>query len=251
MTILRRWSEKDNAHMTTREVVDFDGFAIVPEALASKDIDEILRSLESAPARRSRAGMRHCLDSAEVARLSRDSTLLTVAREVLGDDAFPFRATLFDKSPSANWLVVWHQDTALPIQERHDVSGWGPWSIKEGILHAHAPAEALSEVLALRVHLDNSTLENGPLRVLPRTHGLGVLSDDAMHRLATEVTPMDCLVPRGGVLAMRPLLVHSSSKSKVGNPRRVLHIEYVASALLPGGLRLAVAGNQQSVGAVK
>ena len=30
--------------------------------------------------------------------------------------AQPFRATLFDKSASANWLVVWHQDTALPMR---------------------------------------------------------------------------------------------------------------------------------------
>ena len=36
----------------------------------------------------------------------------------------PFRATLFDKSPQANWLVVWHQDTALPLRRRLDISGW-------------------------------------------------------------------------------------------------------------------------------
>ena len=33
--------------------------------------------------------------------------------------AQPFRATLFDKSASANWLVVWHQDTALPMRAQH------------------------------------------------------------------------------------------------------------------------------------
>jgi hypothetical protein len=49
-----------------------------------------------------------------------------IARETLGKEAFPFRATLFDKSPTANWLVVWHQDTALPLQERRDAPLWGP-----------------------------------------------------------------------------------------------------------------------------
>ena len=102
--------------------------------------------------------------------------MIDLAREVLGPDAFPFRATLFDKSPTANWLVVWHQDTALPLRERIDQPGWGPWSIKEGIDYAHAPATALSQVLALRVSCDDSTVDNGPLRVLPRTHTLGVLS---------------------------------------------------------------------------
>jgi phytanoyl-CoA dioxygenase PhyH len=96
-------------------------------------------------------------------------------------------------------------------------------------LRAHAPVDALSQVLALRVHLDDSRAEPGPLRVLPATHKLGILSDDAMRLLAAQVAPVDGLVPRGGVLAMKPLLVHASSKSPVAVPRRVLHIEYAAS----------------------
>lgn len=232
--------------MTSYEAVEQNGFAIIPDVLSSQDITGILNDLKDATLRRSRAGVRHALDSAGIARLSRDSQLLRIARDVLGNCAFPFRATLFDKSSSANWLVVWHQDTVLPIQERHETPGWGPWSVKEGVIYAHAPADALSQVLALRVHLDDSTAQNGPLRVLPATHKLGVLSDDAMHLLATQIAPVDCLVPPGGVLTMRPLLVHASSKSQVAAPRRVLHIEYAASAVLAEGLSLAVAGNQIS-----
>ena len=128
---------------------------------------------------------------------------------------------------------------------------WGPWSLKEGVIYAHACAAALSQVLALRVHLDDSTADNGPLRVLPATHNLGVLDDDAMRTLAAQIAPVDCLVARGGVLAMRPLLVHASSKSRAAAPRRVLHIEYAASAVLSEKLLLAVAGSPTAVGAVK
>ena len=164
-----------------------------------------------------------------------------MAQEVLGSTAVPFRATLFDKSPVSNWLVVWHQDTALPLRERRDVLGWGPWSVKDGVNYAHAPANALEQVLALRLHLDDSVAENGPLRVLPGTHTLGVLSDEALHDLSTKVAAVDCLVPRGGVLAMRPLVVHASSKSQSSAPRRVLHIEYAASANISDELELAIA----------
>jgi hypothetical protein len=76
--------------------------------------------------------------------------------------------------------------------------------------------------------------------VLPKTHNLGLLSDQAIRDLAIELLPVDCLVPRGGVLAMRPLLIHSSSKSQVEIPRRVLHIEYAASGITEDGLELAV-----------
>jgi len=41
-----------------------------------------------------------------VAAMARGSRLLGIAQQILGGDAFPFRATLFDKSPTANWLVV-------------------------------------------------------------------------------------------------------------------------------------------------
>jgi len=166
--------------------------------------------------------------------------LLEMAREILGRRAFPFRATLFDKSPTANWLVVWHQDTALPLRERRETPGWGPWSVKDGVNYAHAPASALEQVVALRVHLDDSTSENGPLRVLPATHTSGVLTDDQIHELSEKAAEVQCLVPLGGVLAMSPLIVHASSKSRKNMPRRVLHIEFAGVHEFSCGLELAV-----------
>ncbi len=217
------------------------GFAIIPDVLTGEDISGLLEELTGTTMRRRRAGVRHALKYPAVAGMARESRLVGIANEVLGSDAFPFRATLFDKSPEGNWLVVWHQDTALPLAKRQEVPGWGPWSVKDGVIYAHAPASVLSCVLALRVHLDNSTAQNGPLRVLPGTHTLGVLSDETIHQLSVEVTAVDCLVAKGGVLAMRPLVVHASSKSQAENSRRVLHIEYAASAVVGKGLELAVA----------
>jgi ectoine hydroxylase-related dioxygenase (phytanoyl-CoA dioxygenase family) len=227
--------------LSWRKPIVEQGFVTIPGALTPEDVDGLLEELSQTTLARSRAGLRHAMRLASVAALARDARLLGIAREILGSGAFPFRATLFDKSPRSNWLVVWHQDTALPLRERRDVPGWGPWSVKDGVNYAHAPASALSQVLALRIHLDDSTADNGPLRVLPGTHTLGVLTDEATHELATQVSAVDCLIPQGGVLAMRPLIVHASSKSQGGNPRRVLHIEYAASPLTTEGLELAIA----------
>jgi len=80
--------------------------------------------------------------------------------------------------------------------------------MKEGIDYAHAPAAALCQVLALRVSFDNSTVENGPLGVLPQTHTPGVPSDDAIHELSTRISPVDLHQPKGGVTVIRPLIVH-------------------------------------------
>ncbi len=223
------------------KVIRDAGFAILPALFSHEYLDQLLQEIDESTPRRSRAGIRHALSLSPVMAVAREPQMIELAREILGSEAFPFRATLFDKSPAANWLVVWHQDTALPLRQRIELPGWGPWSVKEGIDYAHAPSAALSQVLALRVSCDDSTLSNGPLRVLPATHTLGVLSDDTLHNLSTRVAPVDCVVPRGGIVAMRPLVVHASSKSQTEIPRRVLHIEYAASESIAQPLQLAVA----------
>jgi len=217
------------------------GFEIVPDCLQPSVVNALIAAFDHASLHRSRAGMRNALQLETVRSLALDPLLLNFAKGALGSQAFPFRATLFDKSPDSNWLVVWHQDTALPLRERRDVTGWGPWSVKEGVTCAHAPAEALEQVLAIRIHLDDSTTENGPLRVLPSTHKSGVLSDDAIHDLSLKVTEVVCQVQAGGILLMKPLLVHASSKVLQSKRRRILHIEYCSQSSFAGGLELPAA----------
>jgi ectoine hydroxylase-related dioxygenase (phytanoyl-CoA dioxygenase family) len=226
--------------LTWENAIEKDGFAILPRVLGNKEIERLLERISGAAPRRSRAGIRHVLRLSPVAELAQQPSVIERARAVLGPSAFPYRATLFDKSPNSNWLVVWHQDTALPLREHRETAGWGPWSVKEGIAYAHAPTAALTQILALRIHLDHSTTQNGPLRVLPGTHTLGVLNDDSVHELSTKMPQVECIVPAGGVLAMRPLLIHCSSKSQVEADRRVLHIEYAASPSIAAPLDLVV-----------
>jgi len=52
--------------------------------------------------------------------------------------------------------------------------------------------------VALRVSLDDSTTLNGPLRVLPGTHTLGVLTDERIEQLSQETTAVECLTPQVG-----------------------------------------------------
>jgi hypothetical protein len=217
------------------------GYWIEEGVLSEHECEEIVRRFDSDGLSRSRAGARHLMSQPAVAALANDERLLAIARSGLGGQPTPFRATLFEKSPRSNWLVVWHQDTALPLATHVDSPEWGPWSTKAGVLYAHAPAWALARVLALRVHLDACAADSGPLRVLPGTHRCGVMNDEQVFRMARARPSVDCLVGRGGVLAMRPLVVHSSSKSASLQPRRVLHLEYAASLDLFGGIRLAVA----------
>ena len=217
------------------------GYWILDNVLSSEECDELVAALPVVRDPPGRAGIRHLMNNSLIRAAAYHPSLIAIATRLLGGAAIPYRATLFQKSSLANWLVVWHQDTALPLVEQNRSREWGPWSRKAGILYAHAPAWALTRTVALRLHLDASRAENGPLRVIPGSHVDGVLTDQNLFTLAGEQNHVDCLVPRGGVLAMRPLLVHSSSKVRQNLPRRVLHFEYTDSLHLRDGVCLAVA----------
>jgi hypothetical protein len=217
------------------------GYAILPRILSSQEVQKLAADLESEELPRSRAGIRHLLGVDCIAHTAHDPRLLGIVKEILGGDAFPFRATLFDKASDSNWLITWHQDTALPLAQKRETPGWGPWSVKQNVTYAHAPAGTLEQVIALRLHLHDSTKENGPLRVAPGSHRQGVLSDQQVEAFVASSNIVNCLVPRGGVILMRPLIIHASSKSRSSTPRRVLHIEYATPTAVPSPLELAIA----------
>jgi ectoine hydroxylase-related dioxygenase (phytanoyl-CoA dioxygenase family) len=221
--------------------VQDEGFSVVPAVFSAAEVRAISGMITATPLVRSRAGARHLMRHPEIERLALDRRLLSIARGFLGAEAVPFRATMFDKSQHQNWLVAWHQDTALPLRQRLDVSGWGPWSVKSGVLYAHAPATALDRIIALRLHVDDSRSDNGPLRVIPGTHRFGVLSDAEVGKQAQSIEPIECLVAAGGIVAMRPLIIHASSKAESDRSRRVLHIEYSDTVRIADSLELAIA----------
>lgn len=216
------------------------GYSITEQIFESRQMARLCGTLASANVVRTKAGARHLLSISEVRALAAHPVLVALAGTFIGEQPIPFRATLLDKSAASNWLVAWHQDTALPLRQRVDDSAWGPWSVKGGVLHAIAPTSALARVIALRVHLDDSTEANGPLRVLPGTHSGGVLTHDKIQQLANDIVSVECVALAGAVVAMRPLVVHASSKARDAQPRRVLHIEYAVSVHFGPGLELTV-----------
>jgi ectoine hydroxylase-related dioxygenase (phytanoyl-CoA dioxygenase family) len=179
----------------------------------------------------SRGGARHLLDLPAVQGLARSEPIRSRAEAALGKPCFAVRGILFDKTPDANWKVSWHQDLTIAVRTRHDVAGFGPWSVKEGVPHVQPPMEVLQKMVAIRVHLDDCGPENGPVRVIPRSHTFGRLSSAAIDAWKENEGHIDCTVARGAVLAFFPLLLHSSSPASRPEHRRVIHLEFAGSTL--------------------
>ena len=95
--------------------------------------------------------------------------------------------------------------------------------------------DVLRGILAIRIHLDANDHQNGPLRVIPGSHKHGRLTTEQIAKWAKSEA-VQCLVPRGAALLMRPLLLHASSACLLPKSRRVIHLEYTSEDL-PSGLR--------------
>ena len=207
--------------------IEQHGFAVVPRAIEADEQRELLATLGPV----SGAGRRGLLALSAVSELARSPRLLDLVRPHLPSEPFPVRAIYFDKSSDTNWLVPWHQDLTLALRARAEVSGFGPWSTKDGIPHVQPPIELLQQMLTVRLHLDAADESNGALRVLPGSHRLGRLSSERVQELRSQQSDFLCAVSAGDALLMRPLLLHASSRSTSPRHRRVLHIEYAAFTL--------------------
>jgi len=183
-----------------------------------------------------RAGTRDGLGFDAVRRLVASASVRAIVEPILGRAAFALRATLFDKTPTANWVVAWHQDRIVPVAARTDEPGFGPWSCKRGVVHVEPPVAVLEQLLAVRVDLDGSGPDTGGLRVLPGTHRDGVLGPAAIAASRDRVAAVAPTIPPHGALVMRPLLLHASSRATAPRHRRIVHVEF-APCELPGRTR--------------
>jgi len=205
------------------------GFAVLPDCLDESVVQVLQYHLGDA-----KYAQRNLLSVPVVRDLAASQTIREIIGPILGAKYFAVSGTLFNKTQRSNWKVAWHQDLTIGVRERREVNGFGPWSVKAGVLHVQPPAEIMQRILAIRLHLDESGPDNGPLRVIPASHRDGRLSRKLVENWQKKDS-VTCIVPRGGALLMRPLLLHASSECVVPKPRRVIHLEFSAEEL-PQGL---------------
>ncbi len=170
-----------------------------------------------------------------VASLADSPKLMNLLQYCLGVPCFAVRSIFFDKTGHSNWLVPWHQDLSIAVKNCVEITGYGPWSIKDGIHHVQPPTGVLETMVTLRLHLDDCDASNGALRVIPGSHRLGRLSASEIAEVRRQSGEVTVSARVGDALVMRPLLLHASSEAVKSGHRRVVHLEFATSEL-PQGL---------------
>lgn len=221
-----------------------DGFSLLQQAVDKVSVLHLVHAFANAfetesasvRARSSRGHVyaaRNLIDSMPVVTaVWQSGPMFRLLCDELGNNFGLVRALFFDKPPERTWSLPWHKDTSIAVKDNSLSSHvFTRPTLKADVPHVIAPDDLLKRMLTLRIHLDDVTDENGPLRVVPGSHvsseseGIGVSNAVTVYAIA------------GDVLAMRPLITHSSGASMDGTTRhrRILHLEFAASDVLPDG----------------
>ncbi len=145
------------------------------------------------------------------------------------------RVLLLDKRPDANWALGWHQDWTIAELSRQEVDGFGPWTVKRGIVHVAPPAALHAKMLTARLHLDHMDERNGALLIAPGSNRLGRIAEADIQAVVDRHGVETCHADAGDVWFYSTPILHASARAEAGRRRRVVQID-LAAFDLPGGL---------------
>ena len=204
-----------------------DGFAMLPSFAEPEDLASLCDAVASLPQSSRSGGDRNIQNKSQVINAYANSDkVIALVSELIGGNPKLARAIYFNKTSEQNWSVAWHQDKTVAVSSEVNTTGWASWSVKGGVSHAQPPSEVFNKMLTIRIHLDAANQTNGCLKVIPKSHSLGALSQADIPKHTAENNTVYCCANPGDALVMHPLLIHASGKATESTARRVLHLEY-------------------------
>ncbi|MCH5717393.1 phytanoyl-CoA dioxygenase family protein [Niabella hibiscisoli] len=213
------------------------GFSVIESVYTNEEVDAVLQIIGKADTSKDTFRQSNDLfairqflkELPDVLPVLLNGRLKALISNLLGTHYFIVKSIYFDKPESSNWFVAYHQDLTISVDRKTDIPGFGPWTVKQNQFAVQPPLSILENNFTLRIHLDNTTEENGALKVVPGSHLKGVYRPETIDW--TTEREVSCAVPEGGVMIMKPLLLHSSGRTTNNNKRRVVHIEFSATEL--------------------
>jgi ectoine hydroxylase-related dioxygenase (phytanoyl-CoA dioxygenase family) len=219
-----------------KEILE-DGFSIVDRIYSSQEVDQILLVIDQVDTSKSTfrktkdlfAIRQFLKEIPRIKQLIFTTTLKELLSNLFGEAFFVVKSIYFDKPENSNWFVSYHQDLTISVDKKINIDGFGPWTTKQNQFSTQPPLAILEDNFTIRIHLDTTNSENGALKVVPGSHLKAIYRPETIDwEIETERI---CDVPKGGVMILKPLLLHSSSRSTNNGKRRVIHIEFSRSSL--------------------
>jgi ectoine hydroxylase-related dioxygenase (phytanoyl-CoA dioxygenase family) len=223
-----------------RKRISVQGFTVIDSIYTADQVDLILEAISQVDT--SRPSFRKTEDLfairqflkeiPEVFSLVFNDKLKSVIKDVFGSNYFVTKSIYFDKPEQSNWFVAYHQDLTISVDKKKVIPGYGPGTVKQNQFAVQPPLDILEDNFTIRIHLDDTDEYNGALKVIPQSHLKGVYRPEKIDW--SNEKEIVCNVRKGGIMIMKPLLLHASNRTTNNNKRRVIHIEFSNRTLADG-----------------
>lgn len=229
-------------NLDVKAIIKTEGFAVVNKVFSENEINTLLQIISkidtSKPTFRKTNDLfairQFLKEVPETLDIIFNKRLASLINSVFGGEYFVVKSIYFDKPEDSNWFVAYHQDLTISVDKKLDIKGFGPWTVKHQQFAVQPPLSILEDNFTIRIHLDDTNEENGALKVIPQSHLKGIYRPKNIDW--TVETEVICPVQKGGIMLMKPLLLHASNRTSNHKRRRVVHIEF-SRIILPETLR--------------
>ena len=148
------------------------------------------------------------------------SDVLDLFEDLIGPDIAFHHSKAMMKPPHEGSAKPWHQDLPEGFISPDEADRLRP--LGNGLQPEHVP------VVAIQYYVDDSTLENGCIQVVPGSHRRGLFEDPLDESLIDPAEVVAAEVPAGGALLFHCLTYHYSAPNTSPNWRRGMVFEYMA-----------------------
>lgn len=215
-----------------KNLITENGFTVIDKIFSDEEIEkisEVIQNIDTSKEtfRKSEdlfAIRQFLKEIPEVKDLIFNDKIKTIIKEIFGEKYFVVKSIYFDKPEKSNWYVAYHQDLTISVDKKLEIEDFGPWTTKQNQFAVQPPLNILENIFTIRIHLDDTDENNGALKVIPKSHAKGIYRPETIDwKIETETI---CKVEKGGIMIMKPLLLHGSNRTTNGRKRRVIHIEF-------------------------
>ncbi|RYZ15953.1 MAG: phytanoyl-CoA dioxygenase, partial [Sphingobacteriales bacterium] len=183
-----------------------DGYTTIPGVFSDEACNAILQCIDVAAKDKSTFrksadlfAIRQFLNELpETQQLILNAALKSLINALFGPGYFVSKSIYFDKPAGSNWFVAYHQDLTISVDQKIELPGFGPWSVKQDQYAVQPPLDILEDNFTIRIHLDDTDQGNGALKVVPGSHSKAVYRPETIDW--KEEPEHICPVPRGGVM---------------------------------------------------
>lgn len=229
--------------MTYLNQIDNEGFSIINNVFTENEIENIISLIENKTAdNQENTTFRKSDDLFAIRQFHKEvpetldfifnENLQNIIKSTFGEGFFITKSIYFDKPEKSNWFVAYHQDLTISVDKKIEIENFGNWTVKQNQFAVQPPTEILENNFTIRIHIDQTTKDNGALKVINNSHSKGILRIEKLDFENEKETI--CEVEKGGIMIMKPLLFHASNKTTNNKRRRVIHIEFSRQELPMG-----------------